>query len=155
MFISAYRSQSDPKIARLLIQHGADVNRVVLGGVPVLLLAASNGNFRFENKSLQKHFFSGFFLSLAVGLDEMVDMFLKNGANVNATDANFDTALHLIANTVRKSESDQRRKVAQLLVNNGANVNARNVKGQTPLHFSATVGGELFIKFVVKREKKQ
>ena len=65
------------------------------------------------------------------GNKAMVEELLSKGANVNAKDADGNTALH--------SLSYSNIETVKLLIAKGANVNARNAYGKTPLHVAAAL----------------
>jgi ankyrin repeat protein len=67
-------------------------------------------------------------LHLAVRNDhsEMVVLLLDRGANVNATDGDYDTPLHLALR-------EKNVRMARILIARGAKVNLRNGDGDTPL----------------------
>lgn len=91
-------------IARLLIAHGADVNRIIPPSVnpsqvPVLVWAIFTGNV------------------------DLVRLFLASGADPNITNAK----------PLFSAVSSGKRKTVELLLKQGANVDARDESGQTPL----------------------
>ena len=73
--------------------------------------------------------FVGTFLHWAAagGQNEIVELLIAKGADVNATDGDGDTPLHLAGNNTATKE------VAELLIAKGADVNAKNNVGDTPL----------------------
>jgi len=86
--------------------------------------------------------FIGTFLHWAAagGQNEIVKLLIAKGADVNATDGDGDTPLHLAGNTTASTE------IAELLISKGADVNAMNLSppgrrigGMTPLDM-ATLG---------------
>ena len=80
--------------------------------------------------------FVGTFLhwASAGGQKEIVELLIAKGADVNATDGDGDTALHLAGSSTARIE------IAELLISQGADVNAMNMSppgrrigGMTPL----------------------
>ena len=122
-----------PKVARVLLQHGADTDTVDnegdspldwasegghSEGVRVLLEydAGANSSLRGRRTALHTASTSG---QVAV-----VRLLLENGLDANAKFANDMTSLHLATND----------RIAQVLLEYGADPNARDGKNQTPLH---------------------
>jgi len=70
--------------------------------------------------------FSAFRKACWEGLLEYAEILLYNGANINASDKNGDTILHL----ARKYNKD----IIQWLLDNGADLEARDSSEKTPLH---------------------
>ena len=93
--------KSRNEVAELLIAEGADVNAV-----------ADNN--------------SGYTPLHSARNEEIVELFIVNGANINAKDANEFTSLHYAAARGHK-------EVAELLITKGADVNAKDDLGKTPL----------------------
>ena len=73
---------------------------------------------------------------------ELVELLLKHGANLNATDGNSKTALHWAAFLGFKS-------IAEILVAHNAEVNAREKDGQTPLFTAAEKGFKSIAELLV------
>jgi hypothetical protein len=118
-------------VARLLLEHGADVNaRDDLGDTP--LHEAAHGHV------------------------DVVRLLLEHGADVNARDKNGQTPLHEAASwgvvrllpdhgaDVNTRDKNGRIRgladVVRLLLERGADVNARDEDGRTPLHWAAFAG---------------
>lgn len=66
-----------------------------------------------------------YFHSLSTGHKKMVEVLLKHGANVNATDEFNSIPLH----NVREADV----AIAKLLVNAGSNLEVKNIFNRTPL----------------------
>jgi len=98
-------------IARYLIVHGADVN-------------AADGLFRE----------TPLYHAAEEGASHLVDLLLRNGANVDAATPNGFTSLHA-AVRLKKGAA-----VASLLLAHHANAGARDNTGATPLHLLAETG---------------
>ena len=122
-----------PKVARVLLQHGADTDTVDnedhspldwasegghLEGVRVLLEydAGADSSLRGGYTALHTASTSG---QVAVAR-----LLLENGLDANAKVANDTTPLHVARND----------RIAQVLLEYGADPNARDGKNQTPLH---------------------
>jgi ankyrin repeat protein len=69
------------------------------------------------------------------GLLGLMELFLGNGADANATDARGNTSLHYQC-TISNPDSDgsARAKAAKILIDFGADVDAKDLSGKTPLH---------------------
>ncbi|MDO9011161.1 MAG: ankyrin repeat domain-containing protein [Gallionella sp.] len=94
-------------VARLLVEHGADLSEDNSGNGP-LYMAATTGD------------------------RELVELMLAKGARVSGglSECACETPLH-------SAIAEHHPEVAGLLINHGANVNARNPSKRTPLHFLA------------------
>ena len=123
-----------PDVARLLLEHGADVNARIEHG-------ASTG---YDDKGKTP-------LHLAVadrGRVEVVRVLLGHGANVGAEDDKGRTPLHDAADYRRLDVNDRREEdyvsgkveVVRVLLEHGANVGAEDNEGRTPLHVAAKYG---------------
>ena len=93
-------------VAKVLLEHGADVNQSRPGGFTPLHNACE------------------------WSYGDMVTLLLDHGANVNARDASGLTPLHIAA---RCLVGEHQRLVCETLIKRGAEVNAVDDKGQTPL----------------------
>ena len=79
------------------------------------------------------HRFSPLHWACKEGRLSIVDMLIKRGSRINATNMGDDTALHLAA-------AQGHREVVLLLLKNKADVNAVNEHGNTPLHYACFWG---------------
>lgn len=73
------------------------------------------------------------------GIPKIVNVLIKNGANVRAVDNNGATPLHLAV----RHDSQEHNSVIDLLIANGANVNAKDEYNATPLS-EAYASGNFF-----------
>ncbi len=78
------------------------------------------------------------------GNTQHVSSLLSQGANVNASNANGETALHAAA-------SRDQVAVAQLLIQRGANINSQTTQGWTPLHSAARFGKTAVTQLLINR----
>ena len=142
-----YGSQLLPDVARLLLEHGADINtrdndgRTPLhvaaertsservGVVRVLLEHGANVGARDNRASTPLH------IAAEDGRVEVVRMLLEHGANVDAEDDQGKTPLHAGA------AEDGKVEVVRMLLEHGANVGAEDNQGKTPLHAGAAEYG--------------
>ncbi|XP_012941290.1 integrin-linked protein kinase [Aplysia californica] len=79
------------------------------------------------------HRFSLLHWAAREGRDNIVDMLIKRGARINATNMGDDTPIHLAA-------AHGHRDVVLMLLHNKANVNAINEHGNSPLHYACFWG---------------
>jgi ankyrin repeat protein len=98
------------KVARMLLEKGADVN-----------VKDKDGD------SSPLHF------SAILGHMKIAKLLLKNGADVNAKDKAGSSPLHI-------GVMNGWFELAKLLLEHGADVNAKDKDGNSPLHFAATYG---------------
>ena len=98
--------------------------------------------------------FVGTFLHWAAagGQKEIVELLIAKGADVNATDGDGDTALHLAGSTTASTA------ITELLISKGADVNAMNMSppgrrigGMTPLDM-ATLGNRTEIAALLRKQ---
>ena len=120
------RGLHDVQVARLLVEHGANVNT------------------QLEHKGQQTP------LHLASSCDipdlEWLHVLLDHGANVNSKDKHGQTPLHL---AILNSRDSSRFGVVQLLVEHAADVNAQDEYHQTPLHLASQQKDLKSVKFLL------
>lgn len=87
-----------------------------------------------------KHFINIFHFH-STGFIQMVDILLKNGANVNAIDTSKNTPLHLAANV---DEFLKLYEMIELLVNAGSDADLKNDRGEKPADTIYKVNGNKF-----------
>jgi ankyrin repeat protein len=114
------------KVAELLLDRGADINR--------------RANTKFRNTPLQ--------VSLLTAQEEMAAMLVKRGADVRIEQAEGFTALHEAAQIGSE-------KLAALLLDAGADPNARAEDGRTPLGIARKDGHEAVAKLLLARGAKE
>lgn len=103
----------DPRIPRLLLDHGANVNAYSTSGT-ALHAASSQGRV------------------------EVMRLLIQRGAMLETRDMKGDTPLLAASLSGQPSRSEAIR----LLVESGADVNAQNTMGQRPLDYARMLGGD-------------
>lgn len=133
LHMAAQTGQTD--IARRLIEAGADVNAAALDKkVTPLYIAAEKGHDGVAALLLAKGAkvnYAAVAAAVVHGRDKILELFFQHGANIERTDANGTTYLHLAALSGRAD-------IVDLLIKYGAKVDARDKDGLTPL--SVAVG---------------
>lgn len=121
------------------ILNGANVNFIDECGSTPLLLAVERDNFNAVKNLIQAgadinviYKYNRTVLYIAItdfNRDPIIKLLINNGANVNISDNNKISPLHIMAG---KGTIES----IKMLVNAGADVNAVNIWGETPLHRS-------------------
>ncbi|CEG57481.1 ankyrin repeat domain-containing protein [Legionella fallonii] len=130
-----------PQVVGLLINKGAKVDKVRIGGATAVYMAASRGYERLvallyqHGAVLNKNFYGESILSntASYGHYNVTRFLLHHGVDVNQESSTGTIALHGAAYAGHN-------KVVKLLIHSGATVNKPAVNGLTPLH-SAALGG--------------
>lgn len=124
-------------VAKLLIDHGADVN-VKHNDITPIYIAATLGDKELVDLLLDKGAnINGectcetpLHSAIAEKHKEVAELLVNHGANVNALNMSKRTPLHFLATYVK----DQ--KLAELMIAKGADVNAPDKNGETPYDFT-------------------
>ena len=131
-----------PDVARLLLEHGADVNARINRGSTTLHVAASYGRVEVvrvlleHGANLDAEDNKGrtpLHEAADNGRAEIVRMLLEHSADADPKDNEGRTPLH-------KAVDNERVKVIRELLEHGANVDAKDNKGRTPLHEAVKYG---------------
>ena len=141
-------SARQAEAARVLIEHGADINAVYQDGVTPLQAAVITGNVDVAkqlivagagvNPQEQPAGMKNPLLHRAIQSPDMVKLLLAAGADVRARGSNDYTPLH---EACSQTGGDNVKTVITLLIAAGANVNAASSSdGNTPLHKAAYSG---------------
>jgi ankyrin repeat protein len=142
-------------MARIAVEHGADVNLVSPRlGRPPLLVAVTKGNSELVTLLLDhgadisipdKTGNSPLFYAVDKGRTAMVNKLLAHGASIDFTDSHYGRGLlHLAA-------IKGFRDVAELLVAHGAKVEAADSSGKTPLFFADQYGNRDVAEYLTGR----
>jgi len=105
----------DVEMLNVLLEHGADVNRVMSSGMTALLFASTANRRKSAHDALAA-----------------AKVCVEHGANLNAQNAAGESALHLAVST-----SDD---LVRYLAEHGARLDARDRQGRTPLDVALGVG---------------
>lgn len=81
---------------------------------------------------------------------KIVSVLVNAGADVNITNCNGDTPLHLIAGY---SDNEGVEKIVRLLIERGINVNVQNRENRTPLHCAINTGEVETVRLLVEEYK--
>jgi ankyrin repeat protein len=109
--------------ARMLIAHGADVNRLFAGKTPLMTVC----EFAWQFKDNEREFAS-----------ELIDCLIGGGADINVKDGRGRTAIMYALSNCLSSDS-LNEPIIRKLIESGADVNVRD-SGDTPLlYFAKTI----------------
>jgi ankyrin repeat protein len=113
----------DTAAIRVLVSHGADPNKVQKSGTTALMLAAGLG--RGQGVFAEDY-------ATEAQLLEAVEYLVSLGVDVNAADAQGETALHFAT----QASGD----IVRFLAAHGANLEAKDSKDRTPVDYAMGVG---------------
>jgi cytohesin len=144
----------NPGVLELLVGHGADLHAYDRNGQTLLHAAAGRGMLATLDWLLAHGLpvdlpAQDGRTPLMAAADSLgwkgdallaMDYLLQRGADVNASDAQGDTALHRLARGGGSYAPEAQTQAAWLLVAAGADVNARNAAGDTPLDAGSSDG---------------
>ncbi|KAL8366248.1 hypothetical protein RB595_007664 [Gaeumannomyces hyphopodioides] len=140
-----YGKSPSKTMVKLLIEYGADVNALNNDGVSALSIATKQGQLAgakalLEHGAKQDPDSSGVTpLHLAARRRHMglVQLFLAQGADVNAKSRSLQTPLHSAC-------SKGSEKVAALLLDRGAEAGVKDEAGETPLSYAIAGGSKIW-----------
>ncbi|XP_067652455.1 uncharacterized protein [Haliotis asinina] len=129
--------------ARVLLKHGADVNKTDLRGQTTLHYLCERGNADATvlqlmlqhgadvNKTDGYGITAFHYLSVSDGLDAcVVELMIQHGADVNKTDEDGNTAFHYLC-----EKGDVDASIFELMIQHGADVNKTDDAGKTAFHY--------------------
>ncbi|MBP3366559.1 MAG: ankyrin repeat domain-containing protein [Treponema sp.] len=122
---------SNPAAMKILIDAGADVNRVTDESERTLLFEAIYGAYMSE-----EGFKTGGGIHGTPYVIESIRLLIASGANVNARDEHGNTPLHQASMSFRGFTDLP--EIIHILLDAGVNVDARNNEGKTPLMRAAS-----------------
>jgi len=141
-----------PKMAQVLIEHGADVNARGITG-PFLHMALVFERKRIFDLMLENGADVnapgdlGTILHVAVLKHDLQAMgkLLDRGADVNARNSEGNTPLHLVASI---EDQDKAIEIMGFLVQRGASIDTRNTVGETPLDAAARLKRDKVVEYL-------
>jgi ankyrin repeat protein len=127
----------DVKLARVLLERGADPKATLKDGTNALMLAAgvSLAAVRGEDPSLLH--------PSEEGSAEIINMLLDRGVDINAANQIGLTALHGAVQRGQGSGNGTGEKLITLLVSKGAKLDAKDRRGRTPLDLALAGQGQI------------
>ena len=136
-----------------LVKEGKDLLKMTYHGEPAPCIAAKYGQYEilkyllheFDCKNLVDYEMGRNALHYAVqqSNDQIVDLLIQNGFDVNSTDLYNNTPLHYAV-------SNPFPYNIQVLLHHGADPDRFNLKKQTPMHLAAIKGNALAVNLFIK-----
>jgi ankyrin repeat protein len=123
-----------------------DIPVIILIAFMILVSYACGKDYRqaLEKKGIP-YTQEAFLKEVRVGDRENVEMFIKSGMDVNATDKNGSSALMIASERGEVA-------IAELLIKSGADVSAKNVDGYTALMYAAYKGNLQMAELLIKNK---
>ncbi len=150
LFVAVERNW--PKVVKLLINKGADVNLPLREGTTPLCFAAHDGYRKMTELLLQapgiqvnkpgKDNITPLFMACYQEHKEIVRLLLKHGANPDTADNYDQFALHFACSTGNT-------KIVELLLDNKADPNIVDVEGQAAIHHVCVAGHTKILKMLL------
>jgi len=155
--VEVTKKSSSSQAVSLLLQYGANINAQDNDGLTPLAIACQRGNYFVVERLLQVEKIeialrdnqksTALHEACKSGTEKIVELLLKSGANILATDSDDVTPLHIAC---REGYSD----IVNLLLyyghhKRGVLVGAKDVQGNRPLHFAVESGVESIVKILL------
>jgi ankyrin repeat protein len=149
--------KDDSSMVSLLLDEGADHLAQDAKGTTAWALAICRGDGKViesmlsrganVNESASENTYAIPPLGLAIehGRENIVELLIKSGAQIEAVDVDGNTAL------INAAKSSNRTAIVQRLLQMGANVNASNNQGVTPLMIGVKSGSEEMVTTLIKK----
>ncbi|OXU31849.1 hypothetical protein TSAR_016758 [Trichomalopsis sarcophagae] len=114
-------------IAQILLENGANVDAVDIGGSTALHIAVDTKD------------------------EKLAKVLIEAGAQVNARDEYGNTPLHVLLLTAQEDccNEDRLERMAALLIDRGVNVDEQNDNQETPLHFALFRGNPVIVNLLL------
>lgn len=155
--LCAALSRSNIKIAKLLIDKGADLNISDRYGKTPLMLSLENKEFAelIINRSVDldikdNNGDTALILCAFHGYFDVAKLLVEKGADIESTSKSKSTAL-ISALTSLNCTNHPHTKIVELLVNHGANINHKDKEGRTALLMSSYYGHKEAAKLLINK----
>jgi ankyrin repeat protein len=156
LHMAAFKGDLD--MLNSLIEHGADVNAIDYGGIPVLQFAVTGGAETVallikhgadvtKNNTTLLHF------AVLMNKENIVRLFLQHGASVHTIDTLGRTPLYWTTYAFigdQGLEHEDRVKIAELLIAHNASITVRDNYDETPLHAAALWGSDAIASLLIR-----
>jgi ankyrin repeat protein len=136
---------SRTEVAKVLLDHGANIHAATNGGYTVLHGAAWSGDTKFIRflvehganvRAIAANGETPLHYAARAGGSKAVRYLIEQGADVHACTTDGETVIHAACATPGNIISPSNAKILETLLDSGVNANARNAKGSTALHLS-------------------
>lgn len=148
------KPRNNMAILRLLLRHGADVNKTDEESLTALHGAAKNGSisqvqlFLKHGAQVTPQLTSSMLYSAAEGHQKkMVAWLLSRGANVNHRGQGGETSIY---GAIRSERSNEDTSIVQLQLKAGANIENKDKQGVTPLSLAAGLCLPKIVKILIE-----
>lgn len=141
----SYNVVSRPEVAKVLLDHGANIHAATNSGYTVLHGTACSGDTKFIRflvehganvRAIAANGETPLHNAARAAGSKAVRYLIEQGADVHACTTDGETVVHAACATPGNIFSPSDAKILETLLDCGVNVNARNVKGSTALHLA-------------------